>query len=126
MATAADIVQGKIQKQIGTFLSLKDKLVRLQQSKNPTIAMRAGELLQTQGDLETQLPITLQLIDNVQSGAYSAGDLLTISSFAYSMEKQINDVNALGDVANPGIPMEYKIGLVALMIGAGYLIARRK
>lgn len=126
MATAADIVQGKIQKQIGTFLSLKDKLIKLQHSQNPTIVMRANEFFEIQAALEAQLPTTLQLIDNVQKGAYSAGDLIAISSFALSMEKQIRDVNALSDVGGLSMPVEYKVGLVLLMIGAGYLIARRK
>lgn len=89
------LIEGEIQKQVGKFLALKSSLNWLRGSSQLNIRAEAEQLYAKQLALEADLQTTLANIEQLKSGAWDMGQVLTIGSFAYTMVDQISDVKNL-------------------------------
>ena len=83
-------IEGLIQGEVGVFLQLKSQLQEMSRSPVLTISDSANQLLITQNQLESELPLA---IEKSKSDSYS--DIISASGFFIFMEKQIHDVNSL-------------------------------
>jgi uncharacterized protein YneF (UPF0154 family) len=91
-----DDARAQVQEQIGTFLAARAKLDRL--TKNPSLQIQgqAQGLYNNQVALENKLQNEITpLLTAIQSGVWSASDILTLGGFTYSIVDQINRVSNL-------------------------------
>ena len=105
-----DVIEGKIQGKVGTFLSLKAPINTMRQHPSLQIKEQAAGLFASQRLLEKELTETLDRIEHFKSGAWTYGDVISIGSFAARMTQQVNKVQSLqrqanvqGPITDPGI-----------------------
>lgn len=117
-------VEAYIQGEVGSFLGLKSRLVKLTESPLVDVQSEAKELLDNQNRLEPELREALQIIETkVKKGQYSGADMLTLASFYYKMISQTNAVSALEKKAGVGEDFFGKaIPTWAYYVGGGLLI----
>jgi hypothetical protein len=122
----ADWIISRIQARIGTFLTLKDKIVKIKDTTlDLNVKSEAEGLLQTQKELEDQLSEGLKTIDKIKAGAYSISDIINLGYLYYSIEKQIKDVSELetkwaGAPKEEGLSSTQKLILAAVAGGLIY------
>lgn len=97
-------VEAKIQSRVATFLLSKEKLVKLVGSSSIPISDKARALLAVQDSLQNQLPSMLATVERLKVGAWTFSEVANLTAFAYSMDKQIRDVEDLGKEAVKGAP----------------------
>lgn len=124
-------IEAKIQTRVAKFLASKEPLVRLSKHPSPSISTEAKGLLVTQYSLEVELKNALAKVELIKSGAYTYSDVISVSSFAYDLDKHIKDVQDL--VARTGGPVAVTqpepfsswIIMSGVALGTLYLLLRR-
>lgn len=117
-------VEAYIQGEVGTFLGLKARLVKLKESPLVDVKSEADELLKNQSELEPELKEALNIIETkIKKGEYSGTDVFTLGSFYYKMISQINAVSALEKKAGVGEDFFGKaVPTWAYYVGGGLLL----
>jgi len=90
-----DVVKGEIQERIGQFLGLRNALIKLMRHGDLQIRTQAESLFGLQKALESDLSPVLEQIKQLQSGAWSYGDITDITTYSMRLLRQIKDVQRL-------------------------------
>lgn len=122
-----ELVEGKIQKEVGEFLQLKSSLNWLRGSQKLEIAGEAEALTVKQRQLEADLAIVLDNLEQFKSGAWDMGSLASTANFAYELVKQIDDVKDLEKKAyasgeSPDSGIDIPTALIGLTLVGGFFI----
>ena len=96
-------VEAKIQSRVATFLLSKEKLLKLAKSSSITVSDRAKSLLASQDSLQGQLANALASIERLKAGAWTFSEVANLTAYAYSMDKQIRNVEDLEKESAKGV-----------------------
>lgn len=125
----SDFLISKIQSRVGIFLTLRERLKKIEsQTLDLNIKTRAQELLTVQDVLEEEFQNVLSVIERIKSGSLSFSDIAKVGSFYYEMESQISDVENLESKFKEAPKSESVIGTKTLLLLAGvilYVLMRR-
>jgi len=124
--TNIDWIKSKIQSRIGTFLLLKEKLLKIKStSLDLNVQAKAEALLERQKSLEEDLSKAQKIIEQINLGVYSLSDIVFLGTTYYEMEKQISDVEDLEQEYISGPKQEVKMTgfefLILSLIGGGII-----
>ncbi|MEM4360096.1 MAG: hypothetical protein QXT45_06170 [Candidatus Bilamarchaeaceae archaeon] len=120
--TPVQRIEAEIQSKVAEFLGLKQRLVKLIQNPSLEIRSKAQGLYAVQQQLEGQLQEALKTIDNIKKGAWSFGDVLSLTDFSTRMLDQIKNVKSLESSAGGVQEVESGFGLwfpfLAFVVGS--------
>lgn len=118
----AQMIQSEAQRIVGEFLASRSKLTKLQSSSDSGIQAKAGKLLATQSVLENELQRNQEALARVQGGAYTLGDVATLSAMLYGMNSQTSAVKDLFKKAGSPGGLPFDLDFKTILIGASVLI----
>lgn len=123
-------IESKIQSRVATFLLSREKLIKLSKSSSITVSDKAKILLVVQSNLESQLTNALGMIERLKTGAWTFSEIAGLTTFGYSLDRQIRDVEELEresfkSVSAGGIGDSWLEWVPYLILGVGGVLVVR-